>query len=112
MPTSKQLKPLQRCINSIRTLDDRMPIGVIVVLIALSDGEEIEVRDLQGELDMTVQSIFRALTYLGDQHWNKKSNKGGLNLVEQRIHPEDRRLRLAKLTPKGTMFVKQLEEFL
>ena len=112
MPASPSLRPLQKAINNLRSLDDRIPIGVIVVLMALSDGEEVEVRDLQADLDMTVQSIFRALTYLGEHHWNKKSKKGGLNLVSQRIPLEDRRQRLAKLTPKGVNFIKQLEEIL
>ena len=104
-----QTTKLQHVIDILRSLDADIPISVIVTFLSLSDGEEIEVRDLQQKVDISVSALNRALTYLGDSHWSKSSKKGGLGLVVQRISPEDRRVRIAQLTPKGQRVINLIE---
>jgi DNA-binding MarR family transcriptional regulator len=104
------LTKLKKAVDTFRILDEGMPLNVIITFLALADGEEQEVRDLQKQLNIPYSNLNRALTTLGERHWSKKSTKHGLELVDQVVHPEDRRVRIAKLSPKGKLLVKQLEE--
>lgn len=106
MPTTQQLA---KALNILRVHDPDMPMSVMVTLLALAETDEVEVRDLQHKVDLTPTTLNRALTYLGDRHWSKNSKKDGLGLVAVSIHPEDRRVRVARLTLKGSTLLKSLE---
>ncbi|WP_339773307.1 hypothetical protein [uncultured Pseudosulfitobacter sp.] len=99
-------------IEILRRLDPELPMSVLVTFFTLADGEPIEVRDLLQRVDLSSSALNRALTYLGDAHWQRTSKKMGLGLVQQTISPEDRRVRIACLSPKGRAIIKQIEEVL
>lgn len=103
---------LAKAVQLLRTYDPDMSMAVLVTLLALADGEEVEVRDLQKRLDLSASSLNRALTTLGDRHWRKDTRKPGLGLVDQRISAEDRRQRIASLTEKGRTVISTLEDIL
>lgn len=84
-----------------------MPMSVVVVLLALADGEERVVKDFGVEVDLVPSSLNRALTYLGDEHWSK--SKPGLGFISTRRNPRDYRSRIVQLSPKGRSLVQTLE---
>ena len=103
---------LKAAINVLRSLDADMPMSTVITLLSLADGEPIEVRELYGRADVSMSALNRSLTYLGENHWSKSTKKAGLGLVEQRISPEDRRVRIASLTPKGRRIIQTINEVL
>lgn len=105
-------KKLAAALNAFRALDPNLPLSVILTYLEVGDHTDIEVRELPGRTGLSVPSINRALTYLGEHHWSKKPGKPGLQLVEQSVSPEDMRVRVATLTPKGRALKQSLEEIL
>ena len=109
---SLNTKKMAQVISVLRQIDPDMPLSVIVVLMAMADNEPQEARELQRKLGLSTSALGRALTTLGSEHWNRSSNKGGYNLVQQHVSPEDRRVRIATLTPKGRALMSTIEELL
>lgn len=102
---------MTRGLKVFTALDDNLPHQYILVYLRVAEAVEIEVRDLvpiaAHEFAMSPSALNRALRYLSDEHWSK--TKPGLGLIDQRIHPADRRVRIASLTPRGRMILEQLE---
>lgn len=107
-----QTGPLTRFrqgLDMFRTIDNDLPMGAMVVLLEVAArGPRVEVVDIAESLNMTASSLSRAIASLGEKHWQKNAKRQGLQLVTLEIHPEDRRKRLASLTPKGELFVSSL----
>lgn len=105
---------MRRALNVFKQLDPEMPMSTMVVFLAIAmdagEKQEVVTRDLIDELNLSPSAVNRAVTTLGEQHWSKK--KDGLRLIEVRMNPEDKRLRLASLTPKGAQLMDTLEGLL
>lgn len=110
---SAQMKGLAKTLELFRELDPTLPSQVIAVFLEIANAEdgELETRDLPDRVGLAQSSVNRALTYLSDRHWSDK-DKPGLQLIEHRLHPLDRRQRIAVLSPKGKTFVRKIEEYL
>lgn len=111
-PTPRRgIKSFSSIISMFRALDPLLSIQVIDVFLEVArarDGE-IETRDLPDRVGLSQSSTNRALTYLAEHDWKDKS-KPGLGLIEHHVSTMDRRQRLARLTGKGKMLVKKIEE--
>jgi DNA-binding MarR family transcriptional regulator len=107
----ENVRKLTRAVSILRMQDPNMPMSVVLtfLLVAGHREPEIEVRELHEKSGLTQSALNRAITQLGESHWSRTSSKGGLGLVEQTISPEDRRVRIARLTQKGRSVLKALE---
>lgn len=99
---------IAKALNLFRTLDNELPMGAMITLLALADGKEHEMQSLLPITGLSNTSLTRALLYLSDRHWSRKSRKGGLFLIEKRLNPLDERRKLVKLTKKGQTFIREL----
>ena len=106
---------LLTALTLFRAQDPDLSMAVMVTFLTLhslqskSETGEVPIKDLQKATGLSMSAANRALTYLGDRHWSKSSSKGGLELVSQRVDAEDRRARLACITPKGVALLRTLE---
>lgn len=99
---------IAKALDLFRTLDNELPMGVMITLLALADGKEREMQSLLPITGLSQTSLSRALLYLSVRHWSRKSRKGGLFLLEKRRNPLDDRRKLVKLTKKGRIFIREL----
>lgn len=98
-------RSLHRVLGRMRDLDKDMPVQQSVVLtwVALNEGESQ--RKLREDLDMPSSTTSRNLAALSKIH---RLGKAGLGLIELQESPEDRRVKLLYLTPKGRQLIERM----
>ena len=107
-----RLRPALQLIALFRDLDPYLPsqtIDVFLTVASRAGDHGLETREIPALTDLAQSSTNRALTYLGETHWKDRS-KPGLNLLQFRPKPQDRRHVLASLTPKGRRLAGRIEE--
>lgn len=111
---AQMARKLFLALETLRSLDPNLPVNFVQVFLAVAAAPRdkgIETRALPERVDLSNSAVNRAVTYLGDRHW-KTPDRPGLGLVECKVDPYDRRMRIAKLTPKGQRVVDNMRELL
>ena len=106
---SVPIRRIQKSLKLFQTLDEQLPMGLMITLLALADGKEHEMRSLIPITGLTPQALHRALLYLGERHSSRKSKKHGLLLIDRWTNPSDERQKVVKLSRKGREFIRDLK---
>ena len=95
------LKSVRKTLREAQILIDRtnFSLAAILMLAALSDGNEHRVGALAEAAGVTQQAVGKKLALF---------NRRGL--IKMRVDPEDHRAMLSKLTPDGKRAVTQIQE--
>jgi DNA-binding MarR family transcriptional regulator len=94
-PTTKMLL----CIEELRKLDPEMPAQIMAVFMAVAGKPGTHQREVGNTFGLSSSSASRVFARLSDL-------PGGLGLLNFREDPQDRRVKVAKLTPKGDRVVR------
>lgn len=102
------LDGLVRVLEAFRELDPDLPIqyAVSFLTIARADDGGISVGELAKRLGIAQSSASRNIAALSAWH---SFGKPGLDLVESREDPRERRRKIVTLTPKGAALALRLE---
>ena len=100
------LKDFNRLLNLFQTLDPDMPTQTVrtYVLVALAHPEAVLMSNLAQQLGIAQSSVSRNVAALSD--WTRH-HREGLDLIEARENPLDRRQKLVSLTSKGQKLLEQ-----
>ena len=100
---SKGIGKAIRLLEHFKNLDSEMSISAALALLYAEQAETQ--RDVETRLGMSNAAASRNVSYWTE--W-KRYQVAGMNMVETREKPEDRRYRLISYTPKGEAFVEQI----
>lgn len=100
-----ELYTLSRIMDSLRVLDDTMPLQTLSVLLEVAKREPISINELADKTGLAQSSASRNVAALSERHWLKRP---GLDLVKLDNDPQDIRKKLCTLTGKGRKVVDQL----
>lgn len=93
-----ELHMLSRITDSLRVLDDTMPLQTLSVLLEVARREPISINELADRSGLSQSSASRNVAALSERHWLKRP---GLDLVKLESDPQDIRKKLCTLTGKG-----------
>ncbi|WP_052348010.1 MarR family winged helix-turn-helix transcriptional regulator [Imhoffiella purpurea] len=94
-----------RMIEEFRTIDPDMPVQQIATFLFVATREGSSVKAISAGTGQVSSSTSRNIAALSKYH---RLNKPGLDLIEAREDPADRRYKTVHLTPKGHMFAENL----
>lgn len=103
---------IRHCVQvfkKIQEIDPEMPLGMAFALfvIASKEPEGLSLTDLAKEANIGLASASRYVSALGKQDRRRQK---GLELVDAREDPMERRKKVVTLTPKGRVLIKKLLE--
>ena len=106
-PPLTNLGTLFRQVETFRTIDPEIQAQAIstLLVVALADPEPITMRDIGIKTGTAQSSVSRNVAMLGKIH---RKGQSGHGLVDSYEDPMNRRVKLVKLTPKGTRFIHTL----
>lgn len=105
MPTEMDTGPLLRALKVVRSVDDEMPAQTLQALAEVCAEPGIEQSVLMRRLGMSGAATSRIVSRLGEWASYKKP---GLNLVEARPNPMDRRYALVYPTASGVVLMRRI----
>ena len=109
---SKNLSKLISALSRFSQYDNKMQLSTILTLLYVAQHEDekegVTTKNLQDWVGLLSGTATRNAYYWADGH--KDMPNSGYGLLEVMIHPDDRRRRILKLTPKGRAFISQIEE--
>jgi len=100
---------LMRILEEFRKLDPDLPIQYALSFLTLASNEGLSLGELATRLGIAQSSASRNVAALSEWH---SFGKPGLDLVEAKEDPRERRRKLVTLTPKGHALVATLREIL
>lgn len=100
---------LMRILEEFRKLDPDLPIQYALSFLTLASNEGLSLGELATRLGIAQSSASRNVAALSEWH---SFGKPGLDLVEAKEDPRERRRKLVTLTPKGHALVETLREIL
>ena len=105
--SSTNLGTIFRQVETFRTIDPEIQAQAIstLLVVALADPEPITMRDIGIRTGTAQSSVSRNVAMLGKIH---RKGQSGHGLVDSYEDPMNRRVKLVKLTPKGTRFIQTL----
>ncbi|MEO0911601.1 MAG: hypothetical protein AAFY59_01210, partial [Pseudomonadota bacterium] len=83
----------------------------IALFLAIAENGEVDSRDAADLVGISNQAANRFLSFLSDKN-TTSDRKPPLRLIDYRVHPDDRRLRVATLSTRGRQLVTQIEEIM
>lgn len=92
-----------RLFEHFKNLDSDMSVSCALALLYAEESDTQ--RDLETKLGLSNAAASRNVAYWTE--W-KRYEVAGMNMLETREKPEDRRYRLVDYTPKGKAFVAQI----
>lgn len=107
--TNPNALKLQRVIELFRLVEQEMPAQVIATFLYVAAHKGCHKTALEEDLGLTPASGSRNTDRLWKYH---RLGKPGLDLITKEADPTNRRRTILKLTPKGELLVKQIEEIL
>jgi DNA-binding MarR family transcriptional regulator len=100
---------LMRVLEEFRKLDPDLPIQYALSFLTLATNEGLSLGELATRLGIAQSSASRNVAALSAWH---SFGKPGLDLVEAREDPRERRRKLVTLTSKGHALVETLRDIL
>lgn len=100
---------LMRALARLRDLHEDMTLLQAMTFLCVAANPGIQQRGLYDKLDMEDSSASRTLALLSDVG---ARGFAGLDLIKAKIDPQDRRMRLLSLTPKGARLMDDLAKTL
>lgn len=94
----RDLRKLAHCVDVFRNENPEIPAQQIAVFLIVAMNEGCSLADITERLGMASSTTSRSVDALSKLH---RLGKPGLDLVEKRIDPMDRRKKTHHLTPKG-----------
>jgi DNA-binding MarR family transcriptional regulator len=82
-----------------------MPIQVCLLFVLVAQNEGSSQATFEKALGISRSAISRGAARLSHYGWN---NKPGLDLIDMREDPTDRRYKVLHLTPKGRLLIRQI----
>ncbi|MFD2261621.1 MarR family winged helix-turn-helix transcriptional regulator [Lacibacterium aquatile] len=98
-----------RVLEEFRKLDPDLPIQYALSFLTLASNEGLSLGELASRLDIAQSSASRNVAALSAWH---SFGKPGLDLVEAKEDPRERRRKLVTLTPKGHELIERLRDIL
>lgn len=104
---STSLRKMFRLVEAFRTLDSEMPVQqcATFLYVALNDKNDISIQAVSKATGQGSSSTSRNIAALSKVI---KVGKPGLDLIETRENPYDRRYKTVHLTEKGRRFAESL----
>ena len=107
--TSPLMNNICLAMNQMRLLDPEIPGQVMFVFFYVAAHNKCHKQAIEQDLKLSVASASRACDYLSAQH---RLGKPGLNLIEKRQDPSNRRRIELHLTNQGEVLADQIKEIL
>tara|TARA_R100000353_G_scaffold10230_1_gene11413 strand:- start:1183 stop:1545 length:363 start_codon:yes stop_codon:yes gene_type:complete len=110
--TNLEMERLLKAMELFRSHDPEIPAQVISVFLYIAshdDCSKVQLQDKEVGLNMPSASASRNTDWLSHKH---RLGKRGLNWVIKYRDPTDMRKQIMKLSPQGTLLVKQLRDIL
>jgi DNA-binding MarR family transcriptional regulator len=110
--TNLEMEKLLKAMELFRSHDPEIPAQVISVFLYIAshdDCSKVQLQDKEVGLNMPSASASRNTDWLSHKH---RLGKRGLNWVIKYRDPTDMRKQIMKLSPQGTLLVKQLRDIL
>lgn len=99
------LTSLRGVLAHVREVDPEMPAQTLLTLLEVADKPGITMRDLQDRLGLSSAAVSRIISRLSE--W-EKHEVPGLNYVDRRSNPVDRRYQIVEPTAKGLSFIRKV----
>jgi DNA-binding MarR family transcriptional regulator len=99
------LAGLRGVITAAREVDPEMPAQTLLALLEVANEPGMTMKDLQEKLGLSSAATSRVISRLSE--W-EKHGVAGLNYIDRRHNPHDRRYQIVSLTPKGMSFIRKL----
>lgn len=104
-----ELKELIEALRKFAALDNKMQISTVLTLLEVARAEEtkkaLSNNDIAQLVGMQSGTSARNIHYWGE---GTHGVTGAYEMVRSDFHPEDRRLRAIRLTPKGKAFINNV----
>lgn len=107
--TNPKAHKLQMVLELFRLIEQEMPAQVITTFLYVAAHDNCHKTALEEDLGLTAASGSRNTDRLSKYH---RLNKPGLDLITKEVDPQNRRRQILRLTPKGELLLKQIEEIL
>ncbi len=104
---SLEIRQSAKLIDLFRVLDQNIPAQQISLFIEVATNEGITMQNLANKLGLLQSTCSRTVSALSKVH---RVNKAGLDLVEAKEDPMDRRFKVVKLSPKGKRLWMQIQD--
>lgn len=107
-----QVSPLPKMIRAVeafRQLNKDILANEMLAFLIVAEKDGISMAELKDVLDLSQASASRNVNFLSQHGANERE---GLKLVITTENPENRRMKLVHLTPKGKSFKRQIESLL
>lgn len=104
------LRLLGRVVEEFRRLDPGMESQQMALFLAVAssaDGGPITMKDLRERLELSNASASRNIAALSKWH---RLGRPGLDLLEQKENPADRRYKIITLSAKGRALARRITE--
>lgn len=105
MSNTRKINALMNAIAILRDGDEQMQMQTAQVFLAIAIQPGITSKDLVKAVGISQSSVSRNTAALGEWH---RLDKPGLNLIETRPDPRERRRKVHYLTPKGHAVAKRV----
>lgn len=106
-----EVKDLINCLRKFAALDPKMQVSTVLTLLEVADAEKnhkvISNIDIANKVGLKSGTSARNIHYWAE---GAKDITGAYEMIRVDFHPEDRRLRSIRLTPKGKAFINQIVE--
>jgi DNA-binding MarR family transcriptional regulator len=101
---------LERLMGQVRSsIDPAVPAQLVQTFLVVAQHEGKSLREIQERLDASMSTVSRHLLDLGER--NRKMEPG-YGLVDRRPNPVNLRENTYKLTPKGSLLIRQLVQII
>lgn len=99
------LSGLRAVVNASREVDPEMPAQTLLAILEIANDPGMTMKDLQDKLGLSSAATSRIISRLSE--WERHGTPG-LNYIDRRHNPMDRRYQIVSPTPKGLAFVRKL----
>ncbi len=102
-----EMRSAWKVLEAFRSIDPEINVTQVMIYLAvMQDGNNVSyAKDIQGKLALTSATTSRSIAALCEF---SRLHKPGLGLLSQQEAPEDRRLKVVKLTAKSRLFAARL----
>ncbi|WP_142850667.1 MarR family winged helix-turn-helix transcriptional regulator [Telmatospirillum sp. J64-1] len=100
----RKLRQAILVLEEFRKLDPELPIQIALILLLIAEKPGISNRELVQLTGLGKSSVARNVAILSKEH-------GKFGLVTYYEDPEDRRNKVAKLTPEGQRFINSIKHY-
>lgn len=100
--------PLRRMTSALGVFREKKSdasLATLQVFLVVAENPGISSRDIMARAGVTQSAVSRHMSILGEQSW---TGGEGMGLITSREDPQDRRVKVSSLTPKGIRFAERI----